>query len=208
MIWPDDLEGKLLDRLEQLPLEDCWTVRPHAARAVHVRSSLYVEDELHLLGSDGKTWPSGLSGSDVGARAGHRITIIHLAARNSGRERPVLLFNHDTGQSVILTGNFAPLLRSRFELPALLAGLAAALALVMAGMEVLPVLAPLDLGRLAMPLFGSAGTMVPVAIVFTSNRRARLRRHLEMLCQEMIALLRSKGCVPAGPLSVSEPAGD
>lgn len=124
--WIEDPVGELVQlgerafgRLEHMAMDDCWTVRPHTARVMRVRTSPYVEDELLLAGPDGTAQSSGLSGSEIGARAGHRITVIRLTARNSGRERPVALFDHDTGKAAILGGNLAPLLRSRFELTAL-----------------------------------------------------------------------------------------
>lgn len=208
---PGAAANDLLNRadrwLENVPLNDTWHIHAETNTVAHLRTSAYVDEELHFLAPDGAVEDSGLSGDAIDARPGHRITVVRLTARNSGRRRPVVLYDHDNGNVQILSGNFAPLLRSRYEGLVLLAGLLAASVLITAGVwlkKTLPIKRRKDPSLF---FFITGAAMVPLGIVFTDKRRRRLRRDLEQACDAIAAQLRQNGTLKDGEIAVT-PAAD
>lgn len=193
---------------EALPLDDRWRVSAHSGVVGRIRTSAYVDEELHFHDAETGIKATGLSGQVIDARVGHHITVVRLAARNSGRERPVVLFDHENGNVQILKGNFAPLLRSRFEGMVLLAGLALAGLSVGIGLSLLKIFPGRHRRHPSTPFFMFAGMAVPLGIVFTGGRRQRLHANLERTCVQLAEHLRVRGTVVDGELAVTCPAAD
>lgn len=206
----NDLAERAERWLDTLPLDDRWHVHATTATVARLRTSAYVDEELHFANHDGTSVASSLSGAVIDARPGHRVTVVHLSARNSGRDRPVVLFDHDNGNTQVLSGNFAPLLRSRFEGLVLLAGLCLGGLLLATGLW-LRKLMPHTGRRRRDPstfFFILAAAMVPLGIIFTDKRRRRLRRSLEQACGDIVAQLKTHAPLSEGEIAISLAANE
>lgn len=207
---PQTLTTDILERadrwLDGIPLRDTWHIDTEDHAVAHIRTSAYVDRELHWAEADGKTRTSGLSAQDIDARPGHRITVVRVTARNSGRRRSVILYNHHNGKLHILRGHFAPLLRSRYEGLVFLACLSLCAALISLGLwihKVWPGRRRKDPGSICF-ILGAA--MIPLGIVFTDKRRQRLRRDLEETCTAIAARLHGQGSLEECELAVTPAA--
>ncbi|CAA7615633.1 hypothetical protein MTBLM5_170055 [Magnetospirillum sp. LM-5] len=187
--------------LDALPLSDRWAIMPRVVRVTAVRTSAYIDEEIWSQGADGNDEGLGLSGQTIEARIGHVVSVVTVFARNSGRTRPVLLYNHGNGLPEILTGNFAPLLRSPFEKWVLIAGGAGMIASFMS----LPWLSKVipRPGRLGALVILAGGGLLGMGIAFPTRRRRRLRHSLDAMCRMLIERLVRHGRIDDMTIDIS-----